>query len=55
MKNENYVGEVTLLPTGDPLVFFCPETKKMYVSIIKNNILIKYIPLERFLGNHGIN
>ena len=41
--------EITLLPTCDPNVFYCPQKGKMFVSIIKHNKIIKYIPLTKFL------
>jgi len=42
--------KLTFLPTCDPNVLYCRQTRKMYVSIIKNTKLI-YIPLTQFLEN----
>ena len=41
---------ITLVPTCDPNVFFCPENNKMYVSI-RENELIKYVSLVKFFEN----
>jgi len=44
------MNEVTLIPTCDANVYFCPENHKMYVSVLKNK-LIRYISLVEFLEN----
>ncbi len=41
---------VNLLPTGNPNIFYCTENHRMYAPIIKDNKIIKYIPLVDFIA-----